>query len=242
MQRALSRTQFSDGQLEDLQSALAAAEDPAALPRTMASERCVAFSALDILNERIGYSFAYAMLGLLDVDKLAYLSYMKEAVLLCGEPLAEAYATAESLQARLDADLPAGALITFAVMGGFEELVTLHIKDLAGLRAARTAVAVERYRLATGNLLGSLDELVPAYMEAVPIDPFDGQPLRYKKLEKGYVVYSVGLNLADDGGAERDPEGKHGEDPDIVFIVEHPTAIEPEPGSIDPSDAEPPAP
>ena len=164
----------------------------------------------------------YAMLELLDVDKRAYLRYMKEAILLCGEPLAEAYATAESLQARLDAGVPGGALLTRSVTPGFEELVTLHIKDLAGLRAARTAVAVERYRLATGNLLGSLDELVPAYMEAAPVDLFDGKPLRYKKLEKGYVVYSVGADRADDGGRERSPD-QSGNAPDIVFIVEHPS-------------------
>ena len=32
-------------------------------------------------------------------------------------------------------------------------------------------------------------------------DPYDGKPLRYKKLTpKGYVVYSIGRNRVDDGG------------------------------------------
>jgi hypothetical protein len=32
------------------------------------------------------------------------------------------------------------------------------------------------------------------------IDPFNGQPLHVKKLPQGWLVYSVGQNLVDDGG------------------------------------------
>jgi hypothetical protein len=39
----------------------------------------------------------------------------------------------------------------------------------------------------------------------VPLDPWDGKPLRYKKLDKGYVIYSVGSDRKDDGGSA-DPE------------------------------------
>jgi hypothetical protein len=45
----------------------------------------------------------------------------------------------------------------------------------------------------------------------LPLDPFDGQPLRYKKLPKGYVVYSNGEDGKDDGGDEKK---------DITFTVE----------------------
>ena len=43
---------------------------------------------------------------------------------------------------------------------------------------ARTALAIQRYRLATGRLPASLEELVPRYIKDVPIDPFDGRPSR----------------------------------------------------------------
>ena len=68
----------------------------------------------------------------------------------------------------------------------------------ASLCAARAAVDVERYRSAHGTLPESLDALVPELAEAVPKDPFDGGPLRYRLLDPGYVVYSIGPNLADD--------------------------------------------
>jgi len=74
----------------------------------------------------------------------------------------------------------------------------------ARLRVAITTLAVERWRLAhKGAMPGSLNDLVPALLPAVPLDPFDGQPLRFKKLARGYVVYSIGPDQQDDGGKER---------------------------------------
>ena len=44
----------------------------------------------------------------------------------------------------------------------------------------------------------NLDELVPKFIPAIPLDPFDGKAMRYS-LSNG-VVYSVGENLEDAGG------------------------------------------
>ena len=79
------------------------------------------------------------------------------------------------------------------------------------MESAQVAIAVEHFRLDTGKLPERLDELVPKYMEKVPIDPFDGKPLRYKRLEKGYTIYSIGEDGKDDGGQKRKP-GKEGYD------------------------------
>ena len=72
--------------------------------------------------------------------------------------------------------------------------------NLAGLANAQAAVAIERWRLAhPGRLPDALGELVPTYLTAMPLDPYDGQPIRYKKLPVGYVVYSVGTGWTDQG-------------------------------------------
>jgi hypothetical protein len=68
------------------------------------------------------------------------------------------------------------------------------------VKALRTAVAAERYRLAHGAWPGKLADLVPAYLDAVPLDPIDGAPLRYARHAEGVTVYSVGLDGTDDGG------------------------------------------
>ena len=72
---------------------------------------------------------------------------------------------------------------------------------LACARAADAAIAIERYRRAhDGSPPDSLEQLVPGYLAAVPIDPFSGQPIRYATRSDRYVVYSFGTNERDDGG------------------------------------------
>jgi hypothetical protein len=95
-------------------------------------------------------------------------------------------------------------------------------KGLAQVRTAQTALAVERFRLANGKLPDKLSELVPQFLSAVPEDPFDGQPLRYHRLEKGYVVYSISSDGQDNGGRERPTDAKSSDKTpyDITFTVE----------------------
>jgi hypothetical protein len=67
-------------------------------------------------------------------------------------------------------------------------------------RSAVAAVASERCRLRHGDWPKSLTDLVPELLPAVPLDPFNGQPLRYRRLADGVAIYSVGADGTDDGG------------------------------------------
>jgi hypothetical protein len=69
---------------------------------------------------------------------------------------------------------------------------------------AQTAVAMTRYRLDHGALPARVEDLVPAYLEAVPLDPFDGQPLRLAIRNDQWIIYSIGPDLKDDGGVAMD--------------------------------------
>jgi hypothetical protein len=64
-----------------------------------------------------------------------------------------------------------------------------------------------------------LNELVPTYLSSLPRDPFDGEPLRFKRRASGYVVYSIGSDLRDDGGDEGEPQ-KRILARDVTFILE----------------------
>ena len=67
--------------------------------------------------------------------------------------------------------------------------------------ATRVACAMERYRLTNGRLPETLSTLAPQFIERIPKDVIDGQPLRWKRnADGGYVVYSIGWNKTDDGG------------------------------------------
>jgi hypothetical protein len=95
----------------------------------------------------------------------------------------------------------------------------LDLRFHAHVQLARIALAVERYRLATGGEPpAQLEALVPRFLEQVPIDPFDGWPIRYRRLEPGYLLYSVDTDGQDNGGRERS-EVKSGEPFDWCFIV-----------------------
>lgn len=96
------------------------------------------------------------------------------------------------------------------------QICLMSLQAEARFDLARISFAVERFRLETGKLPERLEELVPKYMGKVPIDPFDGNPLRYKRLEKGYTIYSIGEDGKDDGGKKK----IHGEkDFDYPFTV-----------------------
>jgi hypothetical protein len=69
------------------------------------------------------------------------------------------------------------------------------------LDLARVACALERFKLAHGNYPVTLDVLSPQFLEKIPHDIINGQPLHYRPTEGGkFVVYSVGWDEKDDGG------------------------------------------
>ena len=82
-----------------------------------------------------------------------------------------------------------------------------HALSTAGIAAMdrdaiRTTIAQFRYKVVEGHWPTDLSVLVPRYLEALPIDRFDGRPIRYKLDEQGMpVLYSVGADLDDDQGA-----------------------------------------
>lgn len=112
-------------------------------------------------------------------------------------------------------------IMTGMLLPAMEKFIARDVNHRAQARTALVALAIERFRLANnGKLPSELPSLIPAYLEKVPIDPFDGQPLRYKRTDKGYMVYSIGPDGVDDGGIE----GPAGPKPkalwDVTFIVE----------------------
>lgn len=52
-------------------------------------------------------------------------------------------------------------------------------------------------------------------LSAVPIDSFDGQPLRMKQDEDELIFYSIGRNRIDDGGSDKNGHFE----PDMVVRV-----------------------
>jgi hypothetical protein len=74
-------------------------------------------------------------------------------------------------------------------------------------RVVLTAIALKRFERRVGKLPSELTALVPAFLSAVPLDPMDGKPLRYRLSgTNSFSLYSVGLDGFDDGGDVRPKE------------------------------------
>lgn len=90
----------------------------------------------------------------------------------------------------------------------------------ARLRAAEAAIACERFsRDHEGQMPQGLSDLVPTYLTLIPEDPFDGNPMRLKKLPDGYVIYSIGSDFTDNGGEKVGDAADGPEDRDVTFTV-----------------------
>ena len=70
----------------------------------------------------------------------------------------------------------------------------------ASVDLARVGVALERYKLAHGAYPESLDALAPQFLQKIPRDVIGGQPLKYRRTNDRFVLYSIGWNEKDDGG------------------------------------------
>jgi hypothetical protein len=84
------------------------------------------------------------------------------------------------------------------------------------VRGTRLLLAIRWFEVVHGRLPERLDDLVPEYLDRVPLDDFDGAPLRWSKEKR--IVYSVGMNLVDDEGDET--KTANGNPKDIVLHLD----------------------
>jgi len=80
------------------------------------------------------------------------------------------------------------------------------------LGAAEIGIVNRIHKQKYGKYVNSLTQLTPSILPSLPLDPFTGKNYIYKRKDKGFIVYSVGEDLKEDGGTE----GKRLK-PDIVW-------------------------
>jgi hypothetical protein len=155
--------------------------------------------------------------GFFKGDKAFYLQTMSNFIGVARLPFPERIKASQNLSV-----IPPRKFYVFSSMllPALGKSFTRDATRCANIRVTETALAIERFRRSNSNSLpADLSELVPAFLSAIPTDPFDGKPLRFKRRAQGYVVYSIGSDLQDDGGAERDPK-KTGVRSDVTFILD----------------------
>ncbi len=87
------------------------------------------------------------------------------------------------------------------VSSGFRTMLIMLVGCQARLRCALLATAALRFHQEHGAWPASAAILAQRRdLKEVPLDPYDGQPLRFQRLPDGVVCYSVGPRQLDNGG------------------------------------------
>jgi len=111
-------------------------------------------------------------------------------------------------------DIPKYCIFTRAVLPTLNRARENVAKYHADIDVCRTSLALKIYKAKNGAYPKTL-----SFFSELPIDPFNGKELIYKKSGNGFILYSVGPNMKDDNGI---PKAKEYNDPayndyDIVW-------------------------
>jgi len=231
IERVSNRTEFTEPQLIRLQEILSKAIDADMMYYGFVGERCFYVSVYKDGTKAL-FDFYYGtnrfwdlvfipyyISGLAEQDTIILVDVMTKCIKALKLPEEERLRKVQAIEAKVD-DLSRIHILAHMLVPAASRCVILELRMNANLDAALIATTVKRYRLANGVYPDTLTQLIPNYLEEVPVDPFDGNDIRYKQLNPGFVVYSIGEDLVDNGGLERDPNSRS-EEYDNPFIIEH---------------------
>ena len=68
------------------------------------------------------------------------------------------------------------------------------------MRLTQVELLLAAYKTDHKSYPASLDELAGTGSKPVPVDNFTDRPLGYHRTADGYTLYSMGINMTDEGG------------------------------------------
>jgi hypothetical protein len=141
------------------------------------------------------------------------LRFLSRAVEIAKRPLGKQRHLFQELEADLQEAPPLARMLVPATV----KVREAHLRILAQLRCAAVALAVERYRRRHDRWPAGLKALVRArLLRELPADPYEGKPLRFRKVKGGVVVYSLGPDGQDNQG-QLDRKNTHASGTDLGF-------------------------
>jgi hypothetical protein len=144
-------------------------------------------------------------------DHAALLQYMREYAQFFEQPYS--VERRDSLEKKWSEALRRHVLTGY-LAPALSRIREIHCRAAADIRVTRTGLALLHYRDSHGGFPATLDALGLRDVS----DPFTGKPLLYRVEDKGFVLYSVGEDLKDNGGTPRSHQrGKQPADYDIVW-------------------------
>jgi tetratricopeptide (TPR) repeat protein len=214
---------WSAEQLESIEESLSRLNFLAAVDRSLAAERIASFITIDQLRNGPNRAELWAALGIGDAPLISLFpnGWLDLEFVNVNRWLDEMGAALDAPGKRIHSQLSDNAqkhfekssapgpsalfrheLMSRALVPGITDVLTKVAHAQNSVAIARIACALERYRQADGHYPPTLNELVPRYLAVMPIDVLTGEPFHYRRSANDhFVLYSVGWNGKDDGGA-----------------------------------------
>lgn len=160
--------------------------------------------------------------GFLERDLSFYLRAMETNIALTALPPPASLVATNVAEQLSDTARRRGYILSGMLIPSIARVTVRDATALAQVRLAQTALALECHRIRYGQLPENLADLTPAFLPALPADPFTGESLRYRRLDKGFIIYSVDRDGHNDGGREKPANWKSTDKTsyDITFTVE----------------------
>jgi len=218
LEQTLSATPLTHEQLVRVDRMLTEAGAACDFTQALVSERCYNIEYIQNPSQMSGAGGRMSSIPVLGRIGLAdMLDYMATGIEASDLPLDQRVARFRQIGDELD-DMGFLHVLVKTLAPALSRVAERDLRFQADIDMARTAVAIERFRLTKGVLPRDLATLVPDYLDQVPIDPFDGQPIRYRRTKPGYRLYSVFEDGQDHDGKGKD-EVKRDDPHDWPFIV-----------------------
>lgn len=96
-------------------------------------------------------------------------------------------------------DIPRYALMSTILLPVFSRASSKRDREIAEIRGDQIMLALQAYKDRYGSYPRDLTELRAKLGWTLKADPFSGKDFIYKKQDRGFILYSIGENLKDDG-------------------------------------------
>lgn len=147
-----------------------------------------------------------------DYNYIHYLKIMDQMVASAKKPYLESkndFLAIDKQVISIPKTLPIARMLTPALSRAMYRKAA----NAARLGATEIALRLIIYRVENGNFPKTLEML----NEDIPLDPYKNKSFLYRRGDEGFVVYSVGENLIDDGGIFYDKRKR----PDVGFTYRY---------------------
>lgn len=135
-------------------------------------------------------------------DQAVYIREMAKQIASIGVPYRET--KLKNLDTDPSRDLPGYAIVSRTLLTQYSRSRMAADMGTASISASRILLATQAYRDRFGAYPESLSELRSKLGWRLPQDIFSGKDFVYKRDGQGFVLYSIGPNLKDEGGKEVD--------------------------------------